>query len=169
MRDKSTRGKSMLKHFFLLLTLILNVASAANLKPETVNAWSDYVKKLDGHEWRSFASEHPGAAARVRAGEIIVEPSSDPMPISVPHGLIHDWSGAAFLPGATIDEVVRILRDYDRYKEFYHPYVLESAAISVGDREDRFSGLLMNKSVFAKTALQTTYRSQLRPIDAQRF
>ena len=156
----------MLRRAILLLAMsVASTARAADLKPETIAAWDEYVKDLDCRARRSFASDNPSEAARLRAGEIIVDPASDKVPLKVPHGLIHDWSGESFLPGATIEEVVRILRDYDHYKDFYHPYVLESGLISKSPLEDRFSALIMNKSVIAKTALQTTYRSVLHPID----
>jgi hypothetical protein len=156
----------MLRRTILLVAIsAASTTMAADLKPETIAAWDEYVKNLDCRAPRSFASENPSDAARLRAGEIIVEPASDKMPLRVPYGLIHDWRGESFLRGATIEEVVRVLRDYDRYKDFYRPYVLESRLISRDPLEDRFSALIMNKSVIAKTALRTTYRSVLHAIE----
>jgi len=154
----------MLRKTILFLT-ILTAAVGADLKLETIAAWDDYVKSMDCPGPWSFTAEHPGDAARLRAGEILVEPASDETPMKVSHGLIHDWRGETFLPGATIEEVVNILRDYDRYKDFYRPYVLESALILREPLEDRFSAVIVNKTVLAKTALKTTYRSVLHPMD----
>ena len=32
-------------------------------------------------------------------------------------GLIHDWLGVGFVPNAKIEDILRVVRDYDRYKE----------------------------------------------------
>jgi hypothetical protein len=46
----------------------------------------------------------------------------------VPSGLIHDWVGTAFIPNATLDDVLRVSRDYTHYKDIYKPVVIESSA-----------------------------------------
>ncbi len=52
--------------------------------------------------------------ARVRAGETVVSPIGSQNPKRVPSGLIHDWVGAVFIPNATLQDVLRVIRDYAR-------------------------------------------------------
>jgi hypothetical protein len=160
-----------------ILSFAPRLAIAADLKPETIAAWDEYVQVIKGRTQKHVApgatflsaDENPGEAARLRAGEIIVAPAGPQMPLRVPQGLIHDWAGAAFIPNATLGDVLRILSDYERYKLFYHPHVIDSELITREPSEDRFSMLIMNKSVISKTALRGTYRSSYKRVDAQRY
>jgi ABC-type transporter Mla MlaB component len=150
---------------------------AADLKPETVQTWDEYVKAVSARHQRhlgpgsSFLSsdETPGQAARLRGGEIVVSPVGPHVPMKVPSGLIHDWAGAAFMPDVTVSDVLRVVRDYGRYQDIYHPNVLDSKPKAASDLEDRFSLLLMNKSVIAKTALDSDYRSCYTRLDDRRW
>ena len=51
-------------------------------------------------------------------------------PKKVSGGLIHDWMGAVFVPNLKLDDILKVTRDYDHYKEFYRPSVVESKAIA---------------------------------------
>jgi len=46
--------------------------------------------------------------------------------VTAPHGLIHDWIGAAFIPDATVGQVLALLQDYDHHKDVYGPDVMDS-------------------------------------------
>lgn len=151
-------------------------ASAASLKPETVHAWDQYIQAARARMQQRLGAggpflwvdETPGLAARVRRGQIAVSPAGLHVPKKVPAGLIHDWVGAAFIPNETIHEVLPIIRDYGKYKEFYHPHVMDSRAIATGETEDRFSMVLMNQAIFAKIALESDYRVSYVRVDGQR-
>jgi len=149
----------------------------AELKPETLQAWDNYIETVNARNQKHFApgssflsiDETPDGAARVHAGSILVSASGPRVPMKVRSGLIHDWIGAAFVPNATIVDVLGVVRDYKRYKEFYHPNVVDSEPVAVDDREDRFSLLLMNKSVVGRTALNSEYKCSYMRLDARRF
>jgi hypothetical protein len=98
----------------------------------------------------------------------VAEPAAPQIPRKVPWGLIHDWRGAAFVPDATIDDVLRVARDYARYKDIYKPVAIESSALSIGKVDDRFTVRLMNKSLLSKTAIDTTYVSSTFRLSAKR-
>jgi hypothetical protein len=150
---------------------------AADLKPETVQTWEEYIKAVAARNERHLVSggsflsidETAGQIARVRAGDIVVSPVGPHVPIKVPSGLIHDWVGDAFLPNVTIPDVFRVIRDYGRYKSIYQPNVLDSKPAPASEGEDRFSLLLMNKSVIARTALDSDYRSTYTRLDDQHW
>ena len=139
---------------------------AADLKPQTLEAWQAYLQAAKARNQKQLAegssflsTDAPVSAAKLRQGEIIVSPAKPNVPIKVPSGLIHDWAGAIFIPNASIADVMRVIRDYDHYQTVYHPNVVGSKSIEAGEMEDRFSMVIMNKSFFAKSALDSDYHS----------
>lgn len=160
----------------LMMLFTPNRTFATDLKPETVQTWEEYVKAASVRNQRHLSGgsflaidETPDQAARLRAGEIVVSPAGSHVPMKVPSGLIHDWVGDAFLPNVTIPDVLRVVRDYGRYKNIYQPNVLDSKPTATSEGEDRFSLLLMNKSVIARTALDSDYRSSYTRLDDQHW
>ena len=159
----------------ILLSAILPIASAAaaNLKPETAAAWDQYVQTADTllQQRRTFLwiDEVPERAGMVRGRQIVVAPAGPQVPKKVPSGLIHDWIGAAFIPGATMQDVLTVVRDYTRYKEYSRPNVTVSRPLATGESQDRFSMVLLNKSLFSKTALESEYRASYIRLDERRW
>jgi ABC-type transporter Mla MlaB component len=152
--------------------------SAANLKNETVTAWEDYVQAVNlrivdrANAGRAFlwVDESPDRVAKLRRGEVVVSPAGPNTPREVPFGLIHDWMGAVFIANTTFDQVLAVVRDYERYKDFYRPAVIDSKPVALSNAEDRFSILLANKSLFRKTAIDSDYKSsQFRVDDRRRY
>jgi hypothetical protein len=151
----------------LALLFVSFAADAADLKSETVTAWDDYLEAVqanlqertrpDGRFLWTF--ENPDRAAQVRSGEIVVAPAPGPNPRKVPGGLIHHWMGAMFLPDVTLEQVLKVTRDYDRYKDYYHPSVVESKTVARADTTDQFSMRMMNKTFFVRTALDADYQA----------
>ncbi len=161
-----------------LMLLFGSAASlAADLKRETVETWEKYVNAVSARNQSrlvpggSFLSidEAPDQAARLRAGDVVVAPVGPHVPMKVPSGLIHDWVGDAFLPNVSIPDIFQVIRDYERYKDVYQPNVLDSKPAITSEWEDRFSLLLMNKSVIARTALDSDYRASYTRLDDQRW
>jgi hypothetical protein len=152
-------------------------ASAANLKPETVSAWDDYLdgaradlqRRISPGECFLWTFENAERAAKVQAGEIVVSPAPGPNPQKVPGGLIHHWIGAMFVPGLTIEQITNITRDYDQYQDFYHPSVIESKTLARGRAGDEFSMRIMNKAFFLKTALDADYLATYVRLDENRM
>lgn len=165
----------------LLATLLPPVLAmqlcAANLKPETVAAWDDYIQRAGAslqnriRPGGSFlwAGENPERLAQVHNGEIVVAPAPGPNPRKVPGGLIHHWMGAAFLANTKLDDILEVTRDYDRYKEFYRPSVIEAKAVSRNDSGDDFSMLLMSKAFGLKTVLDADYQTSGVRLDNGRY
>jgi hypothetical protein len=142
---------------------------AADLKPETIKAWDQYVqeKKSEATSFTGLVAAKDGRDlwAELQSGRILVAPVGPKLPRRVPSGLIHDWMGTAFIPSATILQVLAVVRDYDRYKNIYRPGVIDSNGCVATEDEDRFSLVLMNKSFFTKTALKGDYRARYFRLD----
>jgi hypothetical protein len=162
----------------LLLIAFAASTEAGTLKPETLEAWNQYVKTATAGMQHRVASgapflwvdESPDRLASVRRGDIQVSPANPKIPMKVPSGLIHDWQGAAFIPNATIDDVLTVERDYAHYKEIYKPTIVDCKAIDMSDPQDRFAVIVMNRSLVSKTALESTYQSDsFRPDDNRAY
>ena len=78
------------------------------------------------------------------------------IPRKVPSGLIHDWLGAGFVPDVKIEDILRVVRDYDRYKDVYRPGVSDSTFRRTDGMQDFFFMRLANRSVVAKTVVAKT-------------
>src|SRR6266404_2382063 len=46
--------------------------------------------------------------------------------IQCPECMIHHWKGLVFIPGARLDDVLRVLEDYNHHAEYYAPDVARS-------------------------------------------
>jgi hypothetical protein len=153
-------------------------AAELKLKPDTLAAWDEYVNaaearmqgRLQPGSKFLWIDEEQGRSARVRAGEILVAPFAQNAPKSVPSGLIHDWIAAAFIPHATIGEILAVIRDYGHYPDFYKPNVIEAKTLNLSEDGDRYSMTLLNKSLFQHTALVNEYQSScVRPSSHQMY
>src|ERR1051326_5395171 len=85
-------------------------ADALELRRATADAWQEYLRgvqdrlqaRLSGSEQFLWTDDEAERARRVHRGEVVVAPPAGCGSRSVPDGLIHDWIGAVFIPGAGI-------------------------------------------------------------------
>lgn len=122
-------------------------ARAADLRPETVAAFDKYVRLT---EQRMARDTYDALATRGR-GELFIEPvvtREQGKEIDVPGGLVHHWVGAVFVPGATVDQAVALLQDYDRHARIYQPTVERSKVLARdGDRFKVYLRFMMKKVI----------------------
>jgi len=165
----------MLRRSMVAVAVLLAASQSqgAELKRETLDAWSQYlaaanasmVERAKGHFL--WADESADRLNRVRAGEVIVAPLGH-TPQAVPSGLIHHWIGAAFIPGARLDDVIAVIRNYNRYTEFYKPSVIDARTLSQKAAEDRFSVVVVDKAMFMRRALDSEYESRFVEVDGHK-
>lgn len=114
----------------------------AELKPTTVEAFDKYMRLTEARNEQELKQGAPffrvdalpeaerGAAyAALKRGEVKIErleTRENGAKIHCPDGLIHHWAGAVFIPGATLDETLALLEDYDRHFVYYGPDVQRS-------------------------------------------
>jgi len=157
--------------------LLLSAAHGGELKPETLSSWDDYIRTVDAHTQERLQRDHSflwvdELAERgrdVRAGKIVVSPAGVHTPQRVPSGLIHHWVGAAYFPGVKVNDIFPVVRDYGKYKNIYHPYVIDSKAIRQDGSLDQYSLTLMNKAVVVKVALDSDCETSYIQVDARRW
>jgi hypothetical protein len=164
----------MLRRNIVIFLFAILTARAAELKQETLDAWDRYLHAADTHMQERakgrflWVDASPDRLANVLAGDVVVSPMSRG-PEAVPSGLIHHWIGAAFIPGARIDDVVGVIRNYDRYAEYYKPSVIDAKTLSRKAEEDRFSVVIVDKAMFMKRALDSDYHSRFVQVDGRRW
>ena len=138
-----------------LVVCALNAFSSATLTPEASGAFDRYVQLAEAA--RNRAPEALPGAAQLRSGEVTIEPGVAPQQIKIPGAMIHDWVGAVYIPNTTIQQVKAVLQDYDNYKHFYQPEVIESKQLAhQGDEYDIF--LRLRKHQVLTVVLNTEYR-----------
>jgi len=147
----------------------------AELKEKTLQSRDAYIQTVDsqmhsrGQGSFLWVDEDPARAEGVRAGKILVSPVGEKIPKPVPSGLIHDWVGAAFIPGARLGDVVSVVRDYGHYKEFYKPMVVDAKSLGTEGECDKYSMRVVYKESAAETALDTEYQVCYLQLDELRW
>jgi len=151
-------------------------ADAVQLRPPTVEAFNKYIQTI---EWAadetlraagSFLwSEMDSARTRqIRAGQVVAQFWAGRGPVKVPDGLIHDWVGAAFIPGTTVDDTLALIQDYDNHKNIYRPEVLASRLIRHhGDDFQIYLRLLKKKII--TVVLDTDHEVHYFSLDRSRW
>jgi hypothetical protein len=135
-----------------IAVLFATTATAAELKPVTVEAFDRYIRqteaRLDASKGALWAEQTPDRARRVRSGEIAVQPFNAKPEWNVQGGgLIHDWVGSVFIPGVTVEQTLALVQDYTHHKDVYQPEVVESRLISREDQHFRIFLRLLKKKV----------------------
>ena len=116
-----------------------------------------------------WIDEEPGRAAKIRTKGPYIAPMLKDIPREVPSGLIHDWLGVGFVPNVKIEDILRVVRDYDRYKDVYTQGVIDSAFRRTDGMQDFYFLRLANRSVVAKTALDAEGVSAYTRVDDTRW
>jgi len=116
--------------------------AAADLKPDTLAAFNEYVKLTDERNenelrrgtnllWIDGLPEGERAQAdeALRHGEVRMQKLQtleSGEKIQCPGGMIHHWVGVVFVPGAKVQDVLGVLQDYDHHAQYYAPDVERS-------------------------------------------
>src|SRR5258708_10164434 len=116
--------------------------AAANLKAHTVAAFNEYVQLTDARNntelqrgtnllWIDGLSESERAQAyeALKRSEVKMqklETRENGEKIGCPGGMIHHWTGVVFIAGPKLQDVLRVLKDYDHHAQYYAPDVERS-------------------------------------------
>jgi hypothetical protein len=136
------------KHPFLLLALCLltvagksSDASAgvpAELRDATLRGYRDYVAKVEARNAEGLRNgaflwidelpepEKTQAYEKLKQGGVEMRRlgmNDGEGAAKIPGGLIHDWEGMIFIPGAKLTQVDGVLQDYNNHSVYYAPDV----------------------------------------------
>jgi hypothetical protein len=98
---------------------LVEVRNEAELKRGTALLWVDGLAEPQRAE--AFAGLKRGEV-RMQKLEIL----ENDKPMACPGGMIHHWTGVVFVPGAKLEDVLGVLKDYDRHSVYYAPDVERS-------------------------------------------
>lgn len=154
---------------------LLPCVRAAELKPETVAAFKRYIRaaealrdqRVSGRRSFLWADESPQRRRQARHGEAVVEPLVGQGDLEVPGGLIHDWIGAVFIPGATLERVLTLVQDYDQHHAVYAPEVIASRTLWRDGNRFRVHLRLLKKKVIT-VVLNTEHDVEYFPLGGRR-
>lgn len=165
----------------VLLILSLS-ASAADLEPQTQIAFHRYAQlteaQMDSADargepflWinRQAPQQRAAIYAELRAGNAVIERldtfEEDGKPVKVPGGLIHQWIGTVFIPGATLAETLDFEKDYDHQAENFQPHVLRSRILRHSGADYEVLLRFREKKVIT-VVLDTVHEVHYAPRDA---
>jgi hypothetical protein len=151
--------------------------TTVDLQPHTAQAFESYSRSAEERSVRQahsavFLWTDADPARRRRtwaggAGAVIAEPALASGDIAVLDGIIHDWIGAAFVPGVTLAQTIAFTQDYDSHARFYRPEVQESKTIRHDGNEFDIYLRLLKRQVIT-VVLNTNHRVRYFPIDEKR-
>lgn len=167
--------------FFFFLYLLSISCFAAELKQETVQAFDRYIRVSSA---RMEAEVRPGGPFlwvdslsqpsrqrlydRLYRGQLEIrqeKTEEEGRSIEVPDGLIHHWTGVAFVPGVSLERALSLLQDYDNHWRTYKPDVRRSKLLE--HTEDSFKiHLQFYKESPRRVSFNTEFEVHFSRIDA---
>lgn len=165
-------------HFRIAVLLLCFHAFAADTQapaaggpaPETMRAFDAYarlaesrldaiVQNADGFLWADTAARR----MRLRQAGVVCEPRNSKGAVKVPGGLVHDWVGAAFIPGTTVGRVLELLQDYDHHDRVYRPDIIASRILARNGNDFKVRLRVFKRKVVT-VVLDTDYDIHYRPL-----
>ncbi len=138
-------------------------ARAAELHKETVEAFDRYIQYSDQRFAREIKdgpflwmdgqpeAQRGGLYAQLREGGVVfhrVALEIDGQELEVPDGIIHHWLGVIFVPGATLQDTLAMLQDYDHHAKTFAPDVMRSKLLEHNGNSFRCFLRFHKKKVF---------------------
>lgn len=144
------------------------------IKPATVAAFDDYIEEVEqslrirrnGHASKFLvASENRNWNTSLREG--VIKPEFIEKSLTVPGGMIQDWTATMFVRGASGEDVIALLTDYDGHADLYD----EVAAGKVLSREGDMvrSHLRLRKHKVITVVLDTEHELEVIEVGEGRW
>lgn len=147
-------------------------ARATDLKPETIKAFDRYMglteAKINSETasgkaflWvdRLLPERRTAAHEELRQGKAVIErleTLDNGKRMEIPGGMVHHWIGTVFIPGATLEETIALVEDYDHHQNYYRPDVVRSKILYRKDN-DFVIELRFYKKKIVTTVLDTEH------------
>ena len=165
------------------LFVLTGPAAAADLQPQTVEAFSRYVKATEAQIDTEFAHRDsylwierlPGdrraaAYAELREGKVVIarlETLDQGKTIRVPDGMIHHWIGTVFIPGVTLEQTLALEEDYNHHQDYFRPDVMRSRILR-HDGDDFVIQLRFLRKKVITAVLDTEHEVHYSKVDLAR-
>jgi hypothetical protein len=140
--------KRRAKLVLVALAIIVSAAefpcTVAAAQPSTAatRAYNNYLRLAESRMAEDYRAggafipkkllPEPNAGTHLSAGHVLIRcvAGCDSSGVAVPNGLIHDWLGVAFVPGASLPEILAFVQDYGHAADHYAPNVTQSRLLS---------------------------------------
>jgi hypothetical protein len=162
------------KKTLLFVTLITGITLAHAEEPEKARtAFQNYITSIENRfdvqntsrEGYLWIDQDPQRRQTVHKGEIAVQQIHAPQ---VDGGTIEDWIGGAFLPKATLDQVLKVDQDYTNYTRYYAPEIVQARLVSrQGNHFQVFYRLKKHEVV--TVVLDTVHNIDFLPLSSNRY
>jgi hypothetical protein len=141
-RSKRLRPRRLAAVALAAIVFLVQPLDAADLKPQALDAFNRYVLLTDAQMDAALArreaflhidvlpeGRRAAAYVQLREGKVAIErleTLDQGRQIQVPGGMIHDWIGTVFIPGATLAQTLALDQDYDHHQDIFRPDVMRS-------------------------------------------
>ena len=172
----------------LFLALALSAPAAfetPDLKPHTLEAFLRYARITEAEFLRQVQSDEflridtPGGIEKldeaweaINAGDVYIEKLKmldGGEEVEVKNGIVHHWYGGVFVEGATLDQVLEMVQDYDTHSTVFAPDVEDSAINDVNPAGDEFDiRYRFRKKKVITVVLETEHHVEYTEVSANR-
>jgi hypothetical protein len=127
---------------FAVSCLATSPALHAGVRPETQQAFDCYVQsaeaRMDARKAFVLADSDSALNQKLIRGEKVetLAPNGT-NPHKVAGGQLYDWIGAVFIPGAKVDKLVQMLKDYD-HRPQYFPETISTSKLLCRSGDNHF-------------------------------
>jgi hypothetical protein len=144
------------------------------LMPQTLETFAAYIRDAETRMdqtlqgpflWSDLDAQR---TKQLQEGKVPAQFWAGAAPVEVPNGLIHDWIGAIFIPGATVQGTLALMQDYDNHKNIYKPEVIASRLVSHRDGDFQIYLRLLKKKIIT-VVLDTDHEVHYRCLDRCRW
>jgi hypothetical protein len=154
------------------------------LKQETIKGFDNYIRFRESqmnHDWADQQSYNKSkhvlnflsidalpdtirdkSYAELNQGRILIQNAAGAdaaAAVSVPGGLIHDWTATIFVPDVSLVQVLSLLQDYDHDGDFYGPQVVKSQLLQHSNNNFRVF-LRLRQANIVTVVFDTEYEVQ---------
>ena len=145
---------------------------AAELKPRAAQAYERYVQdtetRLSATKPFLWVDASADRLRLVKQGQAVVEPWKGDGDTFVAGASIHDWVGAIFIPGGTLEKTLAVLQDYDHHKNIYKE-VPESKLLAHAGSDFKYYRLRVLKNGPVSGVFRTEFEAHYQQLDAARW
>ena len=147
----------------VLVPFPLTAQLIVKLSPESDRAFDAYIKTTESQlDWRPHVALDKNSTVKII-------PAAPNPTIDLPGVIIHDWTAAILIPGASLEKALTVLQSYDDYKKIYAPQVTESKLYSHQGNHWISYLKLYKRAGLLPAIFETEYDVEYRNLDRTRW
>jgi len=153
------------------------------LNPQAARAFDQYVQRTELRQQKELLpagaflwvnglpeTRRAESLAQLKRGDVItlrLQTGGAQDGIQTPGALVHHWVGAVFVPGASLQQVLDLVEDYNHHQNYFSPEVSKSKTLSrSGDDFIVYLRLTLKKII--TVVLDTEYEVHYEQLSATR-